>query len=284
MSVPGKRARACQSRAVSLLAGFSWPVTIATPLAWARCVSGMPANAAAPRAAVTPGTISKAMPAACRISASSPPRPKIDGSPPLSRTTRRPCRAAATTALHHRHPIVRRSRCDLGDAAQLRAGPDMAQQSARHQLVVDDEIGLSEQLDGTEREKSGMTGPGADQRDQGREGRVHEVILANRSPGMRGAEATLFPGIEEEEGKEQGNTNLHESNTNQERSFVKIRGDQRSRFFFFDSVFIEIPIDPRNVLGPHPFLAPSVSIIFSRKLASGGKVSHISGRPPDVKR
>ena len=36
----------------------------------------------------TPGTTSNGMPAAASASASSPPRPKTNGSPPLSRTTR----------------------------------------------------------------------------------------------------------------------------------------------------------------------------------------------------
>ena len=40
-----------------------------------------------PSGVVTPGTISKGMPAAVSASISSPPRPKINGSPPLSRTT-----------------------------------------------------------------------------------------------------------------------------------------------------------------------------------------------------
>src|SRR5579884_2719618 len=55
-----------------------------------RWVRGTPVYAAAPRAAVTPGTISKGIPASARARASSPPRPKRSGSPPLRRTTRRP--------------------------------------------------------------------------------------------------------------------------------------------------------------------------------------------------
>ena len=44
----------------------------------------------------TPGTTSKAMPASVKVSASSPPRPKTNGSPPLRRTTLRPSRARST--------------------------------------------------------------------------------------------------------------------------------------------------------------------------------------------
>ncbi len=59
-----------------------------------RCVTGMPASAGAASADDTPGTTSKATPAARSASASSPPRPSTNGSPALSRTTRRPRRAA----------------------------------------------------------------------------------------------------------------------------------------------------------------------------------------------
>ena len=44
-------------------------------------------------AELTPGTISKRIPASASASASSPPRPKTKGSPPLSRTTSLPSRA-----------------------------------------------------------------------------------------------------------------------------------------------------------------------------------------------
>ena len=49
----------------------------------------MPAYAAAAIALVMPGTTSNGTPAAASASASSPPRPNTNGSPPLSRTTRR---------------------------------------------------------------------------------------------------------------------------------------------------------------------------------------------------
>ena len=53
-----------------------------------RCVSGMPALAAAPSAAVMPGTTTYGMPCAARASISSPPRPNMNGSPPFRRATR----------------------------------------------------------------------------------------------------------------------------------------------------------------------------------------------------
>jgi hypothetical protein len=53
----------------------------------------MPAYAGPAIAELIPGTTSNGTPAAAKASASSPPRPKTNGSPPLSRTTRRPRRA-----------------------------------------------------------------------------------------------------------------------------------------------------------------------------------------------
>ena len=53
--------------------------------------------AAAARAAVTPGTTWHSMPASRAASSSSPPRPKMKGSPPFRRTTVRPSPAKATS-------------------------------------------------------------------------------------------------------------------------------------------------------------------------------------------
>jgi len=71
----------------------AWPVTTANDAATPRRVKGMPAAAGAATADVTPGTTSQGMPAAASASTSSPPRPKTNGSPPFSRTTRSPRRA-----------------------------------------------------------------------------------------------------------------------------------------------------------------------------------------------
>ena len=62
-------------------------MTNATALAASRWVTGIPAYAGAATPAVTPGTTSNAIPAARSASASSPPRPNTNGSPPFSRTT-----------------------------------------------------------------------------------------------------------------------------------------------------------------------------------------------------
>jgi hypothetical protein len=78
--------------------GSSWPVTNATAEAASRCVTAMPAYAGAATPAVTPGTTSNRTPAAASASASSPPRPNTNGSPPFSRTTRFPERPSETSS------------------------------------------------------------------------------------------------------------------------------------------------------------------------------------------
>ena len=75
-----------------------WPVTNATDAATPRWVTGIPAAAGAARAALTPGITRTGIPARSSARTSSPPRPKRNGSPPLSRTTRLPSRAAAIIA------------------------------------------------------------------------------------------------------------------------------------------------------------------------------------------
>ena len=74
--------------------GASCAVAIATDAAASRCVTGIPAAAGPAIADVMPGTTSNGMPAAASASASSPPRPNTNGSPPFNRTTERPARAS----------------------------------------------------------------------------------------------------------------------------------------------------------------------------------------------
>ncbi len=96
-SVPPARARDSQSgpsAAPDPAGSPTRPVTTVTDDARPRWVTGMPATAGTPKADVTPGTTSQGIPACCKTSTSSPPRPKRNGSPPFSRTTtaaRRPC-------------------------------------------------------------------------------------------------------------------------------------------------------------------------------------------------
>ncbi len=96
-SVPPARASASQSTSLRPFAGSSCPVTIVTCVASPRCVTGMPAYAGAAIALVTPGTTSKSTPAASSASASSPPRPNTNGSPPFNRTMHAPVRPCSTS-------------------------------------------------------------------------------------------------------------------------------------------------------------------------------------------
>ena len=74
----------------------SWPVTNVTSGPHSRCVSGIPAYAGTASPAETPGTTSNATPAAASAAASSPPRPNMNGSPPLRRVTTCPMRPRDT--------------------------------------------------------------------------------------------------------------------------------------------------------------------------------------------
>ena len=82
------------------------PATKLTTLALSRWVSGICAAAAAPSAALTPGTTSTGTPAARQASASSPPRPNTNGSPPLSRTTSLPGQRLAHQQRVDRRPAA----------------------------------------------------------------------------------------------------------------------------------------------------------------------------------
>ncbi len=85
-TVPGKRATVSQSMPSE--PSNVWAVTARNPRATPRCVTGIPAAAGPAMVELTPGTTSTPTPAASSSMASSPPRPKTIGSPPLRRTTR----------------------------------------------------------------------------------------------------------------------------------------------------------------------------------------------------
>ena len=90
--VPSAAAKRGHSNTVSSLFGSSCPVIKATVEARVRCVTGMPAYAGTATAEVTPGTTSKGIRCSTIHSASSPPRPNTNGSPPFNRTTHFPSR------------------------------------------------------------------------------------------------------------------------------------------------------------------------------------------------
>ncbi len=128
-----------------------------------RWVTGMPASAGAAVADVTPGTISNGTPASASASASSPPRPSTNGSPALSRTTRRPARASATIrslTCFLRDRLVAdplRDRNAIGRRRQIHNRP-------RHESVIQHEIGRAQPLDRAIRQELRIARAGADNR------------------------------------------------------------------------------------------------------------------------
>ncbi len=91
------RARAFQSCSCSVPSRNRCPVAMTALPAISRCVMGIPAYSSAAMGDVIPGTNSKGTPAASSASPSSPPRPKTNGSPPFSRTTRFPSLPSRTS-------------------------------------------------------------------------------------------------------------------------------------------------------------------------------------------
>jgi hypothetical protein len=79
---------------------------------------------------------------------------------------------------------MRMARGELGDAVALGLGPGVMEQRERNELVVDDDVGLTEQFDGSQRQQSGMSGPRPDQGDQWRGYFVHAEHFI-RWPGLR---------------------------------------------------------------------------------------------------
>ena len=104
--------------------------------------------AAIPSGDVTPGTTSNGMPASASASASSPPRPKMNGSPPFSRTTLEP----APRALDHHFAdfFLRASVLGflLADVNQFGVRGREAQQRFIGQMIVQHDIGVLENARG----------------------------------------------------------------------------------------------------------------------------------------
>ena len=78
---------ACADQSTLSFGSSQCPVTTVTARAMRLWVTGIPAIAGTENADEIPGTISKETPALMSASASSPPRPNTNGSPPFRRTT-----------------------------------------------------------------------------------------------------------------------------------------------------------------------------------------------------
>ena len=151
------RRRACRGRrrappsrcAVSGLSGSSWPVTKATALADAALRDRDPGVGRRGHArGHARDDLEVGSPAARSACASSPPRPKTNGSPPFRRTTvapgagvldEQPRRSRPGAPARRRRPCRRRR-----SRASARA---WASASRRDQAVVEDDVGARDQLE-----------------------------------------------------------------------------------------------------------------------------------------
>src|SRR5262249_50404032 len=122
-----------------------------TALLMPRSVAGIAAAVSPASPAVTPGMIRNGTPAALSASASSPPRPNTQGSPPLSRKTRFPARASSMRRLGMsprpaggRPPALLGGRppAALARESEPRLRARERQHAAIHERVVHDNVGL----------------------------------------------------------------------------------------------------------------------------------------------
>ena len=141
----------------------------------------------AANALVTPGTTSNGTPACPSASASSPPRPNTKGSPPFSRTTRRPRRAARIitawiSAWRQRVPARA-----LADEEALRPPGDL-QDALVDERVVEHQVRGRSRATAVRVRRAGIARTGADQRDMIRwcsQGASQNRTLPRRRVGRR---------------------------------------------------------------------------------------------------
>ena len=122
----------------------------------------MPTEAAQPSAAVTPGTTATGRPAARSASTSSPPRPKMKGSPAFRRTTVSPARTRRTSSALISSCVQRAWPLRLPTATSSASRRARVQHCRRHQVVVHEDVGLAQQLRGLQRQQIGIAGARAD--------------------------------------------------------------------------------------------------------------------------
>jgi len=126
-----------------------------------RNVSGTSNCAAAPRPAVIPGITEQATPACRNASISSPPRPKIKGSPPFSRTAGFRCldQQAIDGALADARLADATANRDAG-CVTTRA----VENFRRYQFVVENDVGVLQCAQGLDRQQIRIARPRANQR------------------------------------------------------------------------------------------------------------------------
>ena len=119
-----------------------------------------------------PGTTVQAMPASASAWASSMPRPKTNGSPPLRRTTALPClgvldQGVVDGLLGHEAAVG-----DLRGVDDLDVRREFVEQVAGAEPVGDDDVGLGEQTAAADGDQVRVAGAAADEGDAGGAGAV----------------------------------------------------------------------------------------------------------------
>ena len=160
-------ASASQS-AVDRPSSARWPAASTTAWLVSRDVAGMPASAAAARPEVRPGMMRKRMPASASAAASSQPRPNTKGSPPFSRSTRRPSAGALDQHLVDVALVRRRPAAALAGRRSARRPRARAQHARIDQRVVHDVVGRPQRMQRQHGEQARIAGAGARQPDLAR--------------------------------------------------------------------------------------------------------------------
>src|SRR5438093_1449866 len=112
----------------------------------------MPAAVGTAATELTPGTTSNGTPASASASASSPPRPNTNGSPPLSRTTSRPARPWPIEELLHLVLVE----AIAGNPQGMRRR--LIDELVSDQVVVDDDVAALQQPQPMNRDQTGIAG------------------------------------------------------------------------------------------------------------------------------
>ena len=128
-------------------------------------VAGIDAADSAAMPAVMPGMMRKEMPASASAMASSPPRPNMQGSPPLSRSTRLFCARQFDQPPGDIGLLRRRPAAALAGVFKLRLRARKRQHALADQRVVHDDVGLGQAGERVERQQAGIAGAGAGQPD-----------------------------------------------------------------------------------------------------------------------
>ena len=141
------------------------------------------------RATTRPGRPRTAMPASRSASASSPPRPKTNGSPPFSRTTSRPAPAEPTSS-SLTAACVERRRAQMSERVRRGLGDELGSDEA----VVDEHVAAADELEPARRDQARVARAGADEVRRSCERLLRRGRRSSRAAPRRSAKCCLRPG------------------------------------------------------------------------------------------